>query len=207
MVAASALFSWQAATAQVRQPVPTGQVPKSYTGVQSAQPAVVKPKPTGQIAPEVPGQPVGTLYQPAQPTTQKASDVQNLGFENYSAPASQAGMVPKVNTSQDPRLMPERYQPDAGQSQPVVTSEQVQQLIQPVQTQQVMPGQTQGAQTQPGQMQQAGNTVVAQPAPGTATMQTTTRTQATQTSPQPGTVNRQVPAGQPAQSNTSKTIP
>ncbi|MCF0070130.1 hypothetical protein LZD49_06580 [Dyadobacter sp. CY261] len=190
LIAAGLLLTLNHVNAQIRQPLPTGQVPKAYTGVQAGAAPTFKPKPTGQIAPEVPGQPVGTLPQPAT-TTQKVPEVQNLGFESYTAPATQAGMVPKVNTSQDPRVMPERYQPDAGQPQPVVTTEQ---FIQQVQTQQLP---STGAyapadQTVPAQTN-------AQSTPGTVvnTSQPT----------QPGQGNMPAPTPQLPQSNTPKAAP
>lgn len=126
---AGLLFAMNHANAQVRQPAPTGQVPRAYTGAQSSPAATFKPKPTGQIAPEAPGQ-LGTIVQPAPAVApgQKVSDVQDLGFEVNSRPVTQQGMVPKVNTSQDPRTMPERYQPQVVQQQPATVSGQVQQV-------------------------------------------------------------------------------
>lgn len=114
------------ANAQARtQPAPTGQVPKAYTGQQGNPNAALQPKPTGQIAPEVPGS-LGTIQQPAatQQAT-KAAPVQDLGFEVHSRPVTQQGMVPKVNTNQDPRTMPERYQPANTTSRQTTTTEQV----------------------------------------------------------------------------------
>jgi hypothetical protein len=131
--AAGLLFAINNANAQVRQPAPTGQVPKAYSGAQSAPAASFKPKPTGQIAPEAPGQ-LGTIVQPAPAVApvQKVSDVQDLGFEVNSRPVNQQGMVPKVNTSQDPRTMPERYQPQVIQQQSAASGQ-----VQQVQMQQV----------------------------------------------------------------------
>lgn len=125
--AAGLLFATCNAHAQVKQPAPTGQVPKAYTGVQSAPPATFKPQPTGQIAPEAPGH-LGTIVQPAPAAApvQKVSEVQDLGFEVNSRPATQQGMVPKVNTSQDPRTMPERYQPQVIQQPSSAATGQVQ---------------------------------------------------------------------------------
>lgn len=125
--AAGMLFATCNAYAQVKQPAPTGQVPKAYTGVQSAPPATFKPQPTGQIAPEAPGH-LGTIVQPAPAAApvQKVSEVQDLGFEVNSRPATQQGMVPKVNTSQDPRTMPERYQPQVIQQPSSAATGQVQ---------------------------------------------------------------------------------
>ncbi|MEO6285656.1 MAG: hypothetical protein ABIN80_11390 [Dyadobacter sp.] len=98
--------------AQVRnQPAPTGQIARPSSGQPSRPFAGHQPKPTGQIAPagsvQITGAPVNT--QPAQPT--------------------QAGQVPKVNTNQDPRTFPERYQPSAT-TQPQVLSNLETQVIQ-----------------------------------------------------------------------------
>ncbi|SEI99209.1 hypothetical protein SAMN05216327_105156 [Dyadobacter sp. SG02] len=142
-VAATAglLFVLNQADAQVRQPAPTGQVPKAYSGAQSAPAASYKPKPTGQIAPEAPGQ-LGTIVQPAPAAApvQKVSDVQDLGFEVNTRPVNQQGMVPKVTTSQDPRTMPERYQPQVIGQPSATASGEVQ-----VQTQQVPVAPTAGS--------------------------------------------------------------
>lgn len=153
--------------AQVRQPAPTGQVPKAYSGAQSAPGTALQPKPTGQIAPEVPGQ-LGVIHQPGQPATlpaQKVSEVHDLGFEVNSKPAAQQGMVPKVTTSQDPLTMPERYQPQVRPQTNTINAEQAQQAIEQLQ------------QTEPVRV----NGV----APAQTTSQTTTVT--TSTAPQTGT--------------------
>ena len=93
------------------RPAPTGQVPRNSSGQIVRPYAGYQPRPTGQIAPAVAGQPVGTLPQaaPAVPA-QNPSTVQNLGFESSTPAVSQEGQVPKVNTNQDPRTFPERYQ-------------------------------------------------------------------------------------------------
>ncbi|MBO9612895.1 MAG: hypothetical protein J7619_09385 [Dyadobacter sp.] len=160
--AAGLLFTIDNVKAQVRQPAPTGQVPRAYSGAQSAPVATFKPRPTGQIAPEAPGQ-LGTIVQPAPAVApvQKMSEVQDLGFEVNSRPVTQQGSVPKVNTSQDPRTMPERYQ---------------QQLIQ--QQSAAAPGQVQQVQMQ--QIPSSGTPGVGAPAPGTYAP-------GTQTSPVPNT--------------------
>lgn len=114
------------ANAQIRtQPAPTGQVPTAYPGQQGNSNAGVQPKPTGQIAPEAPGS-LGTIQQPAS-TVQapKAAPVQDLGFEVHSRPVTQQGMVPKLNTNQDPRTMQERYQPVNANSTQTITTERV----------------------------------------------------------------------------------
>lgn len=184
--AAGFLFAVTHANAQVRQPAPTGQIPKAYSGVQSAPAATYKPQPTGQIAPEAPGH-LGTIVQaaPVAAPVQKVSDVQDLGFEVNSRPVTKQGMVPKVTTSQDPRTMPERYQPQATQQQSGATSGQVQ-----VQLQQAPAG-------TPG----VGTSSVATP--------TGTYTPATQTSPvqttAPATTGQ--PVSQPGQVNTPATSP
>jgi hypothetical protein len=186
---AGLLFATNIANAQVRQPAPTGQVPRAYSGAQSAPAATFKPKPTGQIAPEAPGQ-LGTIVQPAPAVApvQKVSEVQDLGFEVNSRPATPQGMVPKVNTSQDPRTMPERYQPQVTQQQSAVTSGQIQQL----QTQQVPA---------------AGVPVAGAPATGVPAAGTPTYAPASQTAPAQTTT----PAGQPVQQqgqvNTQSTAP
>lgn len=184
--AAGLLFALNNANAQVRQPAPTGQVPRAYSGVQSAPAATFKPKPTGQIAPEAPGQ-LGTIVQPAPVVApgQKVPEVQDLGFEVNSRPATQQGAVPKVTTSQDPRTMPERYQPQIIQQQSAAAPGQVQQV----------------------QMQQAPAAGV--PATGAATgtyapasqttpAQTTTPATTGQGVPQQGQVNARSAASQPS---------
>lgn len=183
---AGLLFTTNIANAQVRQPAPTGQVPRAYSGAQSAPAATFKPKPTGQIAPEAPGQ-LGTIVQPAPAAApvQKVSDVQDLGFEVNSRPAGQQGMVPKVNTSQDQRTMPERYQPQVVQQPSATTSGQVQ-----VQTQQA-----------PTTGTPAGTYA---PATQTAPAQTTTPVTTGQGVPQQGQVNTQSTGPQPSQSSAPK---
>ncbi len=186
---AGLLFSLTNTHAQVRQPAPTGQVPRAYSGAQSAPAATFKPKPTGQIAPEAPGQ-LGTIVQPAPAVVpgQKVSEVQDLGFEVNSRPVTQQGTVPKVTTSQDPRTMPERYQPQLIQQQSAAASGQVQQV----------------------QMQPAPSTGT--PAPGTyapatqtSPVQNTTQQPTTgQTVPQQGQANTQSAPPQPTQYNTPK---
>lgn len=187
--AAGLLFAVNHANAQVRQPAPTGQVPRAYTGAQSAPAASFKPKPTGQIAPEAPGQ-LGTIVQPAPAVApvQKVSDVQDLGFEVNSRPASQQGAVPKVNTSQDPRTMPERYQPQVIQQQSATAAGQVQQV-------------------QMQQVPSAGIPVTGSPAagsPAAGSPAAGTYAPASQTTA-PATVGRSVP--QQGQINTQSTIP
>lgn len=186
--AAGLLFSFTNAHAQVRQPAPTGQVPRAYSGAQSAPAATFKPKPTGQIAPEAPGQ-LGTIVQPAPAVApgQKVSEVQDLGFEVNSRPVNQQGTVPKVTTSQDPRTMPERYQPQLIQQQSAAASGQVQQV----------------------QMQQAPSTGT--PAPGTyapvtptSPVQGAAQPTTGQTVPQQGQGNTQSTAPQPSQYNAPK---
>lgn len=190
--AAGLLFAVTNTHAQVRQPAPIGQVPKAYSGVQSAPAATYKPQPTGQIAPEAPGQ-LGTIVQPAPAAApvQKVSDVQDLGFEVNSRPVTQQGTVPKVNTSQDPRTMPERYQPQVVQ-QPSATPGQVQ-------TQQL-----------PANVPSAGAPAAGAPAgvyaPATQTSTTQTAAPATtgQALPQQGQVNTQQ-APRQSQYSTPKT--
>lgn len=180
--AAGLLFAINDTHAQVRQPAPTGQVPKAYSGVQSAPTATYKPQPTGQIAPEAPGQ-LGTIVQPAPAAapTQKVSQVQDLGFEVNSRPVTQPGMVPKVNTSQDPRTMPERYQPQVIQQQRAGTAGQVQTQQAPVTG-----------------VPAAGSTTPGAYTPGT---RTTTSGRATS---QPGQANTQPTASQPYPSSAPK---
>jgi len=174
---AGLLFATNFANAQVRQPAPTGQVPRAYSGAQTAPAATFKPKPTGQIAPEAPGQ-LGTIVQPAPVAApgQKVSDVQDLGFEVNSRPATQQGMVPKVSTSQDPRTMPERYQPQVIQQQSAAASGQVQQV----------------------QMQQVPLTGTLAPASQTAPAQNTTPATIGQGVPQQGQINTQSTSPQPS---------
>ncbi|GGH28690.1 hypothetical protein GCM10007423_15460 [Dyadobacter endophyticus] len=157
------------ADAQVRQPAPTGQVPKAYTGAQSSS-AAFRPKPTGQIAPETPGR-LGVIVQPAPAPTQRVSEVQDLGFEGKSRTDAQQGMVPKVNTTQDPLTMPERYQPQVSQQQSAAASGQV-----IIQTQQAPAAGTYAPATQTA------------PAPVTTG----------QTVPQQGQVNTPATASQPS---------
>jgi len=191
-VAATAglLFTLNQAHAQVRQPAPTGQVPKAYSGAQSSPAASYKPKPTGQIAPEAPGQ-LGTIVQPAPAAApvQKVSEVQDLGFEVNSRPVNQQGMVPKVNTSQDPRTMPERYQPQViGQPSTTAAGE---------------------IQVQTQQLPAMGTTGFGTPAAGSPAASTGTYTPATQTGPaqtaQPATTGQTIP--QQGQVNTQSAMP
>jgi hypothetical protein len=185
--AAGLLFALNNANAQVKQPAPTGQVPKAYSGAQSAPAATFKPKPTGQIAPEAPGQ-LGTIVQPAPVVApgQKVSEVQDLGFEVNSRPTTQQGAVPKVTTSQDPRTMPERYQPQIIQQQSAAATGQVQQ----VQMQQVPSSGTPAAGTP------AAGTYA--PASQTAPAQTTSSPTSSQGVSQQGQVNTQSTASQPS---------
>ncbi|MGV3600221.1 MAG: hypothetical protein ACO1N1_03400 [Dyadobacter fermentans] len=191
------LAAFGEANAQVRQPSPTGQVPKAYTGAQAgqgAQTATFKPKPTGQIAPEVPGQPLGTLPQPAQPApVKKTSEVQSLGFESYSAPTTQSGMVPKVTTSQDQRVMTERFAPDGETQQRTVTTEQVQQTIR---VQQVPAGGTYAPGTEPAPATTTApvttGEAVSQPAQS-ATQAPVTQPATTTTQPAPAAAPRSAP--------------
>ena len=199
--AAGLLFTMNNVNAQVRQPAPTGQVPRAYSGAQSAPAATFKPKPTGQIAPEAPGQ-LGTIVQPAPAVApvQKVSDVQDLGFEVNSRPVTQQGTVPKVNTSQDPRTMPERYQPQVIQQQSAAASTQVQQ----VQMQQVPSNGTSGVAT-PG-VATPGVTTPGTGAPATQTSRVQGNTQPVtgQTAPQQGQGNTQSTASQPTQYSAPK---
>ncbi|MDR6805587.1 hypothetical protein J2Y45_002104 [Dyadobacter sp. BE34] len=191
-VAATAglLFTMNNVNAQVRQPAPTGQVPRAYSGAQSAPAATFKPKPTGQIAPEAPGQ-LGTIVQPAPAVApvQRVSDVQDLGFEVNSRPVTQQGTVPKVNTSQDPRTMPERYQPQVIQQQSAATQ------VQQVQMQQVPSNGTPSVATPTGTYA---------PATQTSPLQGSTQPVTGQTVPQQGQVNTQPAASQPTQYSAPK---
>ncbi|MGX5856132.1 hypothetical protein ACWKW6_20950 [Dyadobacter jiangsuensis] len=195
--AAGLLFTMNNVNAQVRQPAPTGQVPRAYSGAQSAPAATFKPKPTGQIAPEAPGQ-LGTIVQPAPAVApvQKVSEVQDLGFEVNSRPVTQQGTVPKVNTSQDPRTMPERYQPQVIQQQSAAAPSQVQQ----VQMQQVPSNGTPGVTT-PGVTTPAGTYV---PATQTSPVQGSTQPVTGQAVPQQGQVNTQSTVPQPTQYSAPK---
>jgi hypothetical protein len=89
------------------KPAPTGQVPKAYAGQQQGASSYsgYQPKPTGQIAPAVVGQSPANLPRPAS-----MSQVQNLGFETPKSDVAAEGQIPKVNSNQDPRTFPERYQ-------------------------------------------------------------------------------------------------
>ena len=188
--AAGLLFAFNTANAQVRQPAPTGQVPRAYSGAQSAPAATFKPKPTGQIAPEAPGQ-LGTIVQPAPAVApgQKVSDVQDLGFEVNSRPVTQQGMVPKVNTSQDPRTMPERYQPQVVGQPSAVTSGQVEQVqLQQTQTVGTPATGSYGPATQTGPAQNTAPANTGQPVP------------------QPGQANTQSTTPQPSQSSTPRAV-
>lgn len=191
--AAGLLFAVTDTHAQVRQPAPTGQVPKAYSGVQSAPTATYKPQPTGQIAPEAPGQ-LGTIAQPAPASApvQKVSDVQDLGFEVNSRPVTQQGTVPKVNTSQDPRTMPERYQPQVVQQPSAATSGQVQtqQLPAYVPTTGTPAAGTPAAGTPAATGAPAG---VYTPATQASPAQTAAPATTGQPAPQPGQVNTQAP--------------
>lgn len=195
---AGLLFTMNNANAQVRQPAPTGQVPRAYSGAQSAPAASFKPKPTGQIAPEAPGQ-LGTIVQPAPAAApvQKVSEVQDLGFEVNSRPVTQQGSVPKVNTSQDPRTMPERYQPQLIQQQSAAASGQVQQ--------------TQMQQTPSNGTSRVGTSGMGTPSTGAyapatqmSPAQGTSQPTTGQTVPQQGQVNAQSPTSQPTQYGAPK---
>lgn len=197
--AAGLLFAFNTANAQVRQPAPTGQVPMAYSGVQSAPAATFKPKPTGQIAPEAPGQ-LGTIVQPAPAAApvQRVSDVQDLGFEVNSRPATQQGMVPKVNTSQDPRTMPERYQPQVIEQQSAATAGQIQQ----VQLQQAPVMSTPASGAPAAGSPAAGSTTLGTYTPGTQS--TTTTVPAGQAVQQSRQVGSQSATPQPYQSSAPK---
>jgi hypothetical protein len=165
------------ASAQSRtQPVPTGQVPKAYTGQQANPNASFQPKPTGQIAPEVPGQPLGTIAQPAPTGQIPKAPVQDLGFEVNSRPVTQQGMVPKVNTTQDPRTMPERYQPASTNQQQTISKEQMDQVIEKWETLPPPNGNASPATPTSGTSQQSQRTPGGQSATGTSKTQTGTAT-------------------------------
>ncbi|GGM93196.1 hypothetical protein GCM10010967_27880 [Dyadobacter beijingensis] len=196
--AAGLALAWNTSHAQVRQPAPTGQIPKAYSGAQSAPGATYKPKPTGQIAPEAPGQ-LGTIVQPAPAAapTQKVSDVQDLGFEVNSRPSTNQGSVPKVNTSQDPRTMRERYQPEVVQ-QPGTATQQVQ-TAQPAQgTAAPATGTASSGTYAPGISSPAGTQTGTQATPGQSSRQATSGQSATPVG------QTQSPAVQPGTSGPPK---
>jgi len=87
------------------RPAPTGQVPKAYSGQQGNPYSGYQPRPTGQIAPAAVGQSPANLPRPAVST-----QPQSLGFEPPKSDITAEGQVPKVNSNQDPRTFPERYQ-------------------------------------------------------------------------------------------------
>jgi hypothetical protein len=152
--------------AQVRsRPAPTGQIARPASG-QPARPfAGYQPKPTGQIAP--------------------AGSVQISGAPVTAQPAQtiQPGMVPKVNTNQDPRTFPERYQPDAGTQPQEVLSTLETQVIQqqqqnPASTTTTTTGET--STVTPGEQTGTTTTTTTQPtSPGQQAVptQSTTTTQ------------------------------
>jgi len=170
LISAEAVFVNAYAQRIPSRPAPTGKIPSSGTG-QTARPySEYQPKPTGQI--------------------QGAVQAADPGAVSVPVPVTQEGQVPKVNTSQDPLTMPERYQP-AGQP--------VQQVTEFEQT-------TTGTPQQAGSNLQVETNVQTQRSTST-TQPTSTTTQTSTTQPvvtQPGvqstTTNRTttVPANQPA---------
>ncbi|KQS28030.1 hypothetical protein [Dyadobacter sp. Leaf189] len=159
------------------KPAPTGQVPRAYSGQQQGTSSYsgYQPRPTGQIAPAVAGQSPANLPRPAN-----LNQVQNLGFEPAKADVTAEGQVPKVNSNQDPRTFPERYQS--------TTTTPVEQTV-TVQGTQVVPVQG-GQQIIPGQTTQTS-----------ITTQTTTEPGTQPVNAQPGQVAQPAPAGntQPVQ--------
>ncbi|MCE7060585.1 hypothetical protein [Dyadobacter sp. CY343] len=157
------------------RPAPTGQVPKAYSGQQGSAHTGYQPKPTGQIAPAAAGQSPANL-----PRQAGAPQVQNLGFEPSRGDITAEGQVPKVNSNQDPRTFPERYQS--------TTTTPVEQTIT-----------VQGGQVLPAQNGQ----------PGTYPVQTTETSVTTQTNtttvPGAQTNTQQAPNRQPAQ--TGQQVP
>ena len=165
LVAAEAVFSSANAQKISSRPAPTGRIPSS--GGQSAgQFNQYQPKPTGQIQPAVQATDPGAVQTPV--------------------PVVQEGQVPKVNTSQDPLTMPQRYQPSAGQA--------TEQVIEVQQTTTTTPEtQTNGANVQvetnvqsqrPANTTQPANTTVTRPATTNPTTTTpVTRQPVTQPAP------------------------
>lgn len=155
LISAEAVFVEAYAQRIPSRPAPTGKIPSSGTG-QSARPyAEYQPKPTGQI--------------------QGAVQAADPGAVSVPVPVTQEGQVPKVNTSQDPLTMPERYQPAGQPVQQVTEFEQTTtgtpqqagsnlQVETNVQTQrststtQTAPATTQNGQTQPNTAQPATTT-------------------------------------------------
>jgi hypothetical protein len=146
--------------AQVRnQPAPTGQIARPSSGQPSRPFAGYQPKPTGQIAPagsvQISGAPVTT--QPAQTT--------------------QPGQVPKVNTNQDPRTFPERYQPNAATQPQVLSNLETQVIQQQQQNPATTTTTTQSSTVIPAEQSSASTTTTQQTTPGrqvTPVQQTTT---------------------------------
>ncbi|KAA0993030.1 hypothetical protein [Dyadobacter aurulentus] len=156
-----------------KRPAPTGQVPKAYTGQQSSPYAGYQPRPTGQIAPAAVGQSPANLPRPAVST-----QPQSLGFEPGKSDITAEGQVPKVNSNQDPRTFPERYQSTTTTAVGQTTTAVGEQLL---------PAQNGQPGSYPAQSTQTNVT--------TQTTQTNGAAAGTQTS----TANQQTPASQPAQ--------
>ncbi|WP_439559624.1 hypothetical protein [Dyadobacter sp.] len=171
------------------RPAPTGQVPKAYSGQQQGTSSYsgYQPRPTGQIAPAAAGQSPANLPRPASQT-----QVQSLGFEPAKADITAEGQVPKVNSNQDPRTFPERYQS--------TTTTPVEQTV-TVQGTQVVPVQG-GTQVIPGQTTQTSVTTQTTTEPGTQPVNT-------QQTTQPGQVVQPTPAAnaQPVQRSPSQIQP
>ncbi|WP_031528105.1 hypothetical protein [Dyadobacter crusticola] len=121
------------------RPAPTGQVPRAYSGQQQGASSYsgYQPRPTGQIAPAVPGQSPANLPRPAN-----TNQVQSLGFEQSNADVTAEGQVPKVNSNQDPRTFPERYQSTTTNPVEQTITVQGAQMLPAQGGQQVIPGQT-----------------------------------------------------------------
>ena len=156
------------------RPAPTGKIPSSGSGQPARPYSDYQPKPTGQI--------------------QGATQAADPGAVNNPVPAVQEGQVPKINTSQDPITMPERYQP--------ATSQPVEQVIEVEQTTTQTPQQTQqtgtATQTQTTTQTQNGTTTTTQTAPVTQPASSTTTTTTNRTTTTPAS-HQNVPQTQPVQ--------
>ncbi|MCF2493359.1 hypothetical protein [Dyadobacter chenhuakuii] len=192
MVLAEAFFVESHAQKIGSRPAPTGKIPSSGPGQPARPYSEYQPKPTGQI--------------------QGATQAADPSVVSDPVPVVQQGQVPKVNTSQDPATMPERYMP--------ATTQPVEQVTEIEQTTTATPQTGSNGQTQTNVQTQNGTTTT-QTTPGVmqpATSTTTTTTNRTTTVPatrqnvqqtQPARQSQPVQQTQPVQKTqpVQQTVP
>ncbi|MCE6990111.1 hypothetical protein [Dyadobacter sp. CY323] len=183
--------------AQTRRPAPTGQVPKSYSGQPGSSYSEFKPKPTGQIAPAE-----GTI--PQQTTNQAASQ---LSGNAQSGGVLQQGQVPKVNSNQDARTFPERYNPNpVTQSETTITTQETQTL--PGQNQSTTAGQViQTDVTTPTEQGNTNSTTTQTPQAGNQQQVNQQQTPNSRTANQSQTNAQQRTVTQPRAATTAPAVP